>query len=98
MMESLNQFRIGRISERLLEAVDRTCEFLRCQSDVSRHAKCYRTIDRRARNRVTDERTDTWGELEWDHKRHESIWSGCANGIRERDVRKRGACWMRSAR
>ena len=32
-----------------------------CQGHVSRHAKCYRAIDRRARNRVTHERTDFMG-------------------------------------
>src|SRR5258705_6193828 len=50
------------------------------QAGVSRHAKCYRAIYRRARNRVTHERTHTWGRPEWDHKRHESIWRGCGGG------------------
>ena len=33
-------------------------------------------IRRRARNRVTHERTASWEQLEWDHKRDESIWGG----------------------
>ena len=46
------------------------------QGHVSRYDNCYRSRGRRARNRVTHERTASWEQLEWDHKRDESIWGG----------------------
>ena len=64
------------------------------QGAVSRHAKCYRARDCRARNWVTHERTDSWERPEWDHRRHESIWDRCGIDISGPPGRPEGICWM----
>src|SRR5258708_3113815 len=84
--------------EQCYRHLEYTPTLIRAQDGVSRHAKCYRAVHRRAGMWVTHERTASWEPLEWDHMRDASIWHRCGSDTSKPRRRPRARSWTKSAR